>query len=291
MDNKEKTWEANECPKSKWIITAVIGILIGLGFSIPWALCKYFIKIPENDITALLDIMLPFLDLFLGFIISLKIIVKTSVHDFIFGKGGKLNIKQSGIICTLFLAGIVLYILLSIGNIQATNVSIKKYIPILLLCLVLVTVQIAWEELFFRGLFIRFACKNNISMTKSAVISGIISSLVFMGSHMANPEVSSISGFQFVFSIASYFLSGACLYFADIYFKSLMPGLIMHWLNNIVAFAILTTNGGAAQTPSLFIDNSPMNGYMIFLSVVIIYAPIYVYIAAKIIKSRHSKTV
>lgn len=285
----KKLWEANECPKSKWVITAIVGLLIGMALSIPWELYKSFSEVPSNNIIGLLNVTLPFLGMFIGFIISLKIIAKTSLRDFIFGKGGKFNSKQSGLICILFIIGFVLSVLLSIGNIQPSGISMGEYIPFLLLSLVMVTVQIAWEEFFFRGIFIRFACKNNISMTKGAIISGIISSLLFMALHVANPEVYSVSGMQIVFAIASYFLSGACLYCADIYFRSLTPGLIMHWINNMVAFVILTTNGGAVQTTSLFIDNSSMNGYMIFLGVVLLYAPLFVYIALKKNKSKRNE--
>lgn len=123
-------------------------------------------------------------------------------------------------------------------------------------------------------------------MSSRAVIIGIVSSVLFMVMHLTNPEVLTQSGAQVVLGSLCYFLTAMGMYFVNIYFHNLMPGLIIHWGNNFVAFTLVSSDVSVLPTPSLFVDTSEVTGFMMLLAVVIIYIPLYVYIAYKIIRKK-----
>ncbi|MCI6737083.1 MAG: CPBP family intramembrane metalloprotease [Intestinibacter sp.] len=292
MSNKEnKTWLPNECSKFRWIITAVVGYLLGHVFAVPWIICVEFLPIFTEGsffapVAEIFNILGSFCLMFLGIVLAIKWIAKTSIHDFILGSNGSVNKKQTATILALYALGIMISTILSIGQIHLRNISINIFIINFVICLLLVWAQTSFEEFVFRGFFIRFICKDEIKMSVGTVIAGIVSSLIFMSLHLSNPEVLAQADIQVYFAAASYFLAGASMFFVDIYFKSLAPGLAIHWLNNFLAFVFISSDISVGASPSLFVDTSELTGILMLLQVVLAYLPLYLYIAYKTFKKK-----
>ncbi len=76
------------------------------------------------------------------------------------------------------------------------------------------------------------------------------------------------------------------MYFVDIYFKSLLPGLIIHWINNFVNISLYTGVVSAGGFPTIFVDHTEVTGLYYILGVLVAYAPVYVYILIDINRKR-----
>lgn len=294
MAKEKKRIAPNEASWLRWLACVVVGVILGGVFCVPFEVLvilqpAFLVQGYVGEMLETIRMLVAFAGYFIGTLISLRWVAKTPVKDFIYGVGGKSNRKQNLTVAGLYLLGMLLSMLISIGNIAVREMEAAKYLIALAFVVVFTWMQTSWEELVFRGVFIRHACKNNIACTKKAVIWGIISSLIFMAMHMGNPEVLSQSGFQVVLSCIPYFLSGMGLYFADIYFKSLMPGLIVHWINNFVTFILFSSVVTAGGLPSLLVDNTPPTGLYYLISTAICYVPLYVYIFAKVRKERKER--
>lgn len=291
MENEKTSIAPNEASLLRWIAFIFAGIGIGMAISLPGellvaakpAFMTQGIIGYMYDAIALFN---SFAGLFIGTIIALRLVAKTTVRDFIYGVGGKGNKKQNILVMGLYLAGLLLTALISIGNIGIGDFATKKYFFGLIIVVLCTWMQTSWEELIFRGVFIRYACKNNITCSKKAVLCGVISSLIFMSLHFANPEVLAQDGFQVVLTGLAYFATGILLYFVDIYFKSLMPGLIIHWVNNLVGFSLLSAEVSAGGLPTIFVDHTEASGFYYIFGVLVAYAPVYVYILIDIIRKR-----
>lgn len=291
MVEEKKRVAPNEASWLRWVAFVIVGYIIGTVIAVPFEvlvmLGPYFLM--QGVVGELLEpikLLNNFVGMFIGTLISLRLVAKTKVREFIYGVGGKGCKKQNLLVIGLYLLGMLISVLPFAGNFSLREVAVEKYLVSLLLVVLFTWMQTSWEEIIFRGVFIRFACKNNISNTKKAVVWGIISSLLFMLVHTANPEVLHQSGWQVVLACITYFLSGMGLYFADIYFKSLMPGLIVHWVNNFVTFAVFSSVVSAGGFPSLIVDNTPPTGLYYLVTTVLCYAPLYVYILVKELKKR-----
>lgn len=291
MAEKRKRVAPNEASWLRWIAFIIVGLLIGAVISMPLEILimigPYFLL--QGVVGELLEpirLFNNFVGMFIGTIISLRLVAKTTVREFIYGVGGKGCKKQNLLVLGLYLLGMVISALPFAGNFTLREVGATKYLVSLIVVILFTWMQTSWEEIVFRGVFIRFACKNNISNTKKAVVWGLISSIMFMLIHTSNPEVLNQSGLQVVLACLPYFLSGIGLYFADIYFKSLMPGLIIHWVNNFVSFTIFSSVVAVGGFPSLLVDNTPPTGLYYLVTTVLCYAPLYVYILVKELKKR-----
>ena len=73
---------------------------------------------------------------------------------------------------------------------------------------------------------------------------------------------------------------------ANIYYKSLVPGLLIHWLNNFVNFVLISGSITAGGSPSLFVDTSSTTGFKNMLACIIVYIPLYLYFAYQIYKKK-----
>jgi membrane protease YdiL (CAAX protease family) len=138
--------------------------------------------------------------------------------------------------------------------------------------------QTTYEELVFRGLFIRWACKNEVGFTKKAIIGAVISTVIFAVMHAPNPEVTTQSGFRVAIAMMNYVLPGLLMYFANLHFGSLLPGILIHWINNFVLFTIISSEVTTMPVPTLFVENSPHLAEFMVLSNLGAYVPLFVYI-------------
>ena len=77
-----------------------------------------------------------------------------------------------------------------------------------------------------------------------------------------------------------YVIPGLVYAIADLYFGSLLPGILIHWINNFVTFTLVGTDAGAMPLPTLLVSGSgdSVSVASMFLGTIIPYGPIMVYI-------------
>lgn len=288
MNKEEKKYIApNEASLGRWIATLAVAAVIGILFfgAIAVLLMRKpgtLMGIPSSQVL----LNLGFAIYFWAFVIALKLVGKTSLKDFVLGVGGKINKKECLIVLGLYLAGCVLSYLPSIGNIRPRGVNPGEFAFLIVFMLLFVWMQSTLEELVFRGLLVRWACKNNIGFTKKAIIVSFITSLAFALAHASNPEVTSESGIRVVMAIASYGISGFLFFFITMYFGSLMPAIVVHWVNNFMLSTIISSETSALSAPTLLIDGTPHTADLMLISNFLPWLPLLVYILIDAMKKK-----
>ena len=287
---KEKKLIApNECSFLRWIIVILIGFGIATIIVTPFGMSSF----AQNHVDTILGItyadffgILSFIPLTICVWLALKFVAKTSMKDFILGVGGKINKKECLLILGLYVLGFLIPCLITLNNIHVRGVNTGHYAFLILFMLLTTWIQTTFEELVFRGIFLRWACKNNIGYTKKAWIAAVMSSLVFAVAHITNPEVTTQSGWKVVLAVVSYTIPGFVYFWADMHFGSLLPGIIMHWINNFILFTLISGEVSAVAVPTLLIDATPGGAVWSFTSTVLLYLPVVVYILIDLVKRK-----
>lgn len=291
MKKKEKKLVApNEASLGRWTVTLAVGLAIGYAMCIvliPFAL-PYFTIDPNGTATLEGSIMgissyeffidLVFVSLFWGLVISLKVVGKTSLKDFVLGVGGKINKRECLTILGLYVAGCVISYLPFLGHIRPRGINVGQFAVMVVFMLLTVWEQSTWEELIYRGLLIRWACKNKIGFTKKTVLVAVVTSVAFALGHTGNPEVTSKDGIQVIMALSSYCLTGFLYFFVSLYFGSLMPGIIIHWVNNFILSTVIGSEVSAIAVPTLFVDTTPHTGGGMVIGNLLPWLTIMVYI-------------
>lgn len=286
----------NECSVWRWAATAAAGIFFGIILLIPFSILTVmipeFMTITIGGITGeVFSFLFSFAALFWGFVIALKLIAKTSVRDFIFGTGSKIQVKESFALLVVYIVGIIISALPTANNIYFRGVVPAEFVILILFMLVMAWMQTTFEEFLFRGVFIRWACGNNIGFTKKSILTGLFSTILFAVMHTANPEVTSLSGLQAALTVLTYAIPGFMLYILDLYCKSLFPGILIHWFNNFFAFTILANEVSAVPSQTLLVDGSVSvyanyGGMVYLIGTLIPYSVVSVYILYKHLKKK-----
>jgi membrane protease YdiL (CAAX protease family) len=280
MKKKEKKYIApNEASLIRWIIALVASI--GIGVVIGRILFKFMKSTPSSIMGTEMEqikLILAFVCLFAGLVIAIKLVGKTSMKDFILGVGGKVNKKECLILLVLYMIGYAAILLMARESITLRHVKASEFAFLFIFMLLTAWSQTTWEELIFRGILLRWACKNNIRFTKKSVIIAVITSAAFALAHAGNPEVTSQSGIRMVMAVATYAIPGMVYFIADLHFGSLLPGIIIHWINNFLAFTLVGSDAGAMPLPTLFVSGGSFTAEGMLLSNTVSYLPIMVYI-------------
>ena len=230
---------------------------------------------------------LSFVPAFFGFILFLKVIGKTSLKDFILGVDGSISIKSCLIIAGLFVLGFIICVLFSIKYIKLGDVEIGNYIVLIIFALSSVIFQISVEEFLCRGFFSRLFAKNKLGYNKRSFIAAIISSLVFASFHLFNPEMAAQSNtFNAILMFFAYALSGFIYFICNMHFKNLVPGFIIHFLNNFILFTLFSYQSSAITSSTIFIDTTPSSGALTLLSVVLTHLPLVIYIIVDCVRRK-----
>ncbi len=289
MSKKEKkNITSNECGIARWILAIVIGIIVGAILSTPVVyIIGLFPAFSQGGkyeyIGAFMTTEPVFMGLYIGMVLSLRLIAKTPVRTFISGVDGKVDWREVRNIALLYMLGLVLQMLPTIGNVKPNSqMTGTGFVIVLVTSILFIWMQTSWEEFIFRGVFIRATDKNNVHFSQKSVIVGIIASLLFMASHLPNVEVVSQKvGVVQVLQALSYFISGIMMYLLDLYFGSLVPGLVIHWVNNFFVCLILSSEVSSDAGSSLLVDYTPNNGAISFLQEIIVFIPILIWIIVR----------
>ncbi len=123
--------------------------------------------------------------------------------------------------------------------------QLKPFLVLLLICLTLLPIQTSLEELVFRG----YLLQGLASLFKNAWIPIIITSILFGAIHSSNPEIAKYGFWQMQ---CYYFTAGAFLAIITIMDDGLELALGVHAATNMFGALMLSYEGAALQTDSLF---------------------------------------
>ena len=122
--------------------------------------------------------------------------------------------------------------------------NLAAFVPFALLAIVLTPIQATAEEIFFRGYLVQGASLISPNFLFLAVASGVL----FMLPHLANPGLD--SGFLLV--ALYHFAFGAFLAWVSLRDGKLELAIGAHAANNLFGAIVLSFEGSALNTPSLF---------------------------------------
>ena len=282
----------DEIPLRRWIALIVADFVVGelIATVIVVALRCINIEGEWSWLPKAIENYIPFIALFVMFVVFLKAICKTTLREFLVGEGNRIDWRQFGIITVLYLAGFLVVNFVSTGFCKELSLNDAPAATVavnFLIALACTWMQTSWEELVFRGTALRWSCGNKIRVCARSMIAAVVISAAFMSVHLFNPEVTSQSNVVDIVAMAlCYFFAGFFMYVVDLAFGDLMPGCAIHWINNFVSFAVINQVGTALQTQAILIDHTSINGVMMLLTTFIAYAPVLIYAAVHWKKAR-----
>lgn len=151
-----------------------------------------------------------------------------------------------------------------------------KPIPFAILVVIgvlLIPIQTSSEEYIFRG----YLMQGFANLAKNKWFPLLMTSVIFGGMHIFNPEVSKIGYIVLVYYIGTGFLLGIMTLMDE----GMELALGFHAANNLVGALLVTSDWSAFQTNSIFKDISdPSAGLDVIVPVVLIY-PILLFIFSK----------
>lgn len=151
-----------------------------------------------------------------------------------------------------------------------------KPIPFAILVIIgvlLIPIQTSSEEYIFRG----YLMQGFANLAKNKWFPLLMTSVIFGGMHIFNPEVSKIGHIVLVYYIGTGFFLGIITLMDE----GMELALGFHAANNLVGALLVTSDWSAFQTNSIFKDISdPSAGLDVIVPVVLIY-PILLFIFSK----------
>lgn len=150
------------------------------------------------------------------------------------------------------------------------NFDPVKFLPFLILAILLIPLQTSFEEYFFRG----YLMQGIGVLTKSRLIPLLFTSVSFGLMHIANPEVGKLGMIIMVYYIGTGFFLGIITLMDE----GLELALGFHAANNLVGALLVTADWTAFQTHSILKDVSePSAGFDVLFPVLVIF-PILLFI-------------
>lgn len=130
------------------------------------------------------------------------------------------------------------------------NFQFFPFLVFFFIAIVLIPLQVAFEEYFLRG----YLMQGIGLATRSRFVALITTSLLFGLLHLANPEVEKLG-----YSIMIYYIgAGLLLGIMTLMDEGLELALGFHTANNLIGALLVTSNWTAFQTNSIFLDLSPI---------------------------------
>jgi membrane protease YdiL (CAAX protease family) len=153
------------------------------------------------------------------------------------------------------------------------NFKPMPFAILLIIGVVLIPIQTSSEEYIFRG----YLMQGFANLARNKWFPLLMTSVIFGGMHIFNPEVSKIGYIILVYYIGT----GLLLGIVTLMDEGMELALGFHAANNLVGALLISSDWSAFQTNSIFKDISePSAGLDVIFPVVIIY-PILLYIFSK----------
>ena len=131
----------------------------------------------------------------------------------------------------------------------------QKFMTLFFLSIILLPIQTSAEELIFRGYVLQGVNKR----TGNAILSVVISGLMFGMMHISNPEIAKMGYHILIYYVAVGIVLGFIVYFDS----GLELTLGFHAANNLITALLITSDWQAFQTDAIIKDNNPPgNGFM-----------------------------
>ncbi len=147
--------------------------------------------------------------------------------------------------------------------------DVRQFFSFFWLPLLLTPLQIAAEELFFRG----YLLQGLGLLTRNRLILLFLSGVFFLLPHLANPELY-LEQDGFVLTALFYFFFGALAAWATLQDNSLEVALAAHAANNLYVGLLVNFDGSALETPALVMTShyDALFNLLAFLGSVVIFA-------------------
>lgn len=216
----------------------------------------------------------PFVLVFFGLIFHMNKVHGRTILSIFTGKE-KFNWKR-----TFFSFGLVFGILaLSLvvqhffGLDLKFQFDIQKFLPLLLVSIIMLSIQTTCEEVIFRSYLLQ-GLKNRLKSNKAAVL---ISGIMFGAIHAGNPEIQAIGYHILIYYIAV----GIFLGLITLFDNGMELAIGYHAANNIFAAIVVTNDWQAFQTDALFLDTSqPGFAWDVILGIIVV-LPFIFYVFSK----------
>ncbi len=123
--------------------------------------------------------------------------------------------------------------------------NLNQWLPVLLVCLTIIPIQTSIEEILIRG----YLLQGVGVATRSGIIAILVTSVVFVMMHMANPEVQSFGvGVMTVYYFSVALFLGVITWLDE----GLELALGVHAATNIYGASFVTFDGSVMQTDAMF---------------------------------------
>lgn len=275
----------------KYIVGSLLIILISTFGQIPFGGAvfikaykegKDFTKLTETEMMTYLDsnitlflIMLTFVFGLLGIYIVIKNLHKQTVLSLTTSRKS-IDWNRFWFSFSLWGAFTVLSTLVLYYTSPESFVMNFRPIPFLILLVigtVMIPLQTSCEEYVFRG----YLMQGFGNLARNRWFPLVMTSVIFGGMHILNPEVEKMGYIIMVYYIGTGFLLGIMTLMDE----GMELSLGFHAANNLVGALLVTADWSALQTNSIFRDISePSAGFDIIAPVFIVY-PIVVFICSK----------
>lgn len=227
----------------------------------------------------------PYILMFLALLFGSNLILKTKLRELIAG-GKKYRYEYSFLVGLIYILFLGVVSLLQIANIEVDPYPIKNKAIMLIPILALTPMQAVSEEIFFRALPARLVYHNELPSTSiKAIPIIVVSGLLFLIPHLANPEVS----VNAIFSIIYYFLWGAGAMALGIYTNGFEAPVAMHIANNLYIALIVNNSISSMPTHAIFINQGTVSSIFVVIEAIIVFAMIFLF--SYMLKRRSSKII
>ena len=296
----KKTWPENECPKFRWVVAVILGFIVAniVGAVVSGILDSYyadgFIRCSEGTFN-FIKICAVFASYFWFTLLFIKKIAKTRPMSFILGSSRKVNMKQVWIVALFTIGGIILGCIVDLPNISLNKqIDINELIFSVIFSALFIWMQSGVEEIWFRGILGRMFFSDNLKqgINVKSVIYVLISVVLFSLAHGYNPEVTTSKGIEVLFAFMSYGVVGFVFCFVTLYYGSLLPAIVIHSVNNFLGSWLVGGEVSVLETPKILIDKTESHAaFRSFLTVILTYAPLIIYLIIKRKKEKNESAV
>jgi uncharacterized protein len=217
----------------------------------------------------LLEMLFPFFVGLIAFILLIKPMNERTLMKVINGTDSFRwrRFLISALVWTIFAA---IYLLISLridpSNYSLNNIS-STLIPLIIISVLLIPFQAAWEEIIFRG----YLMQGFAVLCRNRWFPIVMTSILFALMHVINPE---IKEFGFLNMMPQYFLFGLIFGIITIVDDGIETAMGAHAANNVFLSVMLTHKSSVLQTPAVYEQHKyyPMTEFatMLVMGIIII---------------------
>lgn len=195
--------------------------------------------------------LIPFVVGLAAFVILVKPLNGRAIMTVINGTG-KFRWKRFFISAGIWIAVSAFYLLINIKldpeNFSLNNVS-ATLIPLIIISVILIPFQAAFEEVLFRG----YLMQGFTVMLNNRLFPLVMTSVLFGLMHSLNPEVEE---FGFLIMIPQYILFGLIFGIITILDDGIESAIGIHTANNAFLCIMVTNKSSALQTPAIWVQHT-----------------------------------